>query len=131
MTVSSDPLPTQLKGIPLQLQHINVTIDRPGFVFNPTNCNPMAITGTLTGAQGGTRRVLAVSGRQLRGAGVQTGVDGRGRATGEQSQRHELRREGPVGRVVGQANIAKVDLQLPKALPARLTTIQKACSRRL
>jgi len=28
---------------------------------------------------------------------------------------------------LGQANIAKADLQLPKALPARLTTIQQAC----
>jgi hypothetical protein len=28
----------------------------------------------------------------------------------------------------GEANIHKVDLQLPKALPARLTTLQKACT---
>ena len=45
LTVTSDPLPTELDGIPLQLRLVNVTIDRPEFTFNPTNCNKLAITG--------------------------------------------------------------------------------------
>ena len=32
-------VPTMMDGIPLQLQHVNVTIDRPGFVFNPRAAN--------------------------------------------------------------------------------------------
>ena len=38
LTITSDPLPTALDGIPLQLKVVNVTIDRPGFTFNPTSC---------------------------------------------------------------------------------------------
>ena len=51
VTIVSDPLPTQLKGIPLQLKRVIVTVDRPGFEFNPTNCNPMSIQATVTGAR--------------------------------------------------------------------------------
>ena len=40
-------IPTVIDGIPLQIKHVNVTINRPGFTFNPTNCDPMQITGTL------------------------------------------------------------------------------------
>ena len=39
ITVTSDPLPTILQGIPLQVRTVNVSIDRPGFIFNPTNCD--------------------------------------------------------------------------------------------
>ena len=42
ITVVSDPLPTILQGIPLQVRKVNVTIDRPGFMFNPTNCEPLS-----------------------------------------------------------------------------------------
>ncbi|HEX5922625.1 MAG TPA: hypothetical protein VFY45_02260 [Baekduia sp.] len=47
VTVKSDPLPLILSGIPLRLRQVNVLIDRPGFMRNPTNCNPMSITAAI------------------------------------------------------------------------------------
>ena len=51
-TDTSDPLPHILDGVPFLIGHVNVTIDRPGFTFNPTNCDPMSVTGTVTGVEG-------------------------------------------------------------------------------
>jgi hypothetical protein len=53
LTVTSDPLPTALDGIPLQLRVVNVTVDRPNFTLNPTNCSKMSVTGTLTSRKAG------------------------------------------------------------------------------
>jgi hypothetical protein len=50
--VRSDPLPTILKGIPLDMQKLTVTMDRPGFMINPTNCSPQQITAQV-GSTGG------------------------------------------------------------------------------
>ena len=51
-------LPELTKGTPDQIKQLNVTIERPGgFEFNPTNCAPMAITGTLTGYEGTSESV--------------------------------------------------------------------------
>ncbi len=44
----SDPLPTILQGIPLDLRSVSLRLDRPSFVLNPTNCNPAAISGTAS-----------------------------------------------------------------------------------
>src|SRR5262249_937871 len=52
LTVTTGAVPTILQGIPLDLRLIRVDIDRPGFIFNPTDCNPQAITGVLTGGLG-------------------------------------------------------------------------------
>jgi hypothetical protein len=51
-TVVSDPLPSILQGIPLQVRDVRVAIDRPGFMRNPTSCTPMQITGAI-GSTGG------------------------------------------------------------------------------
>ena len=45
VTVVSDPIPTILQGIPLDVRSIAVKVDRPDFTLNPTSCEPMAITG--------------------------------------------------------------------------------------
>ena len=45
LTVTTDPLPTIVEGIPADLRTINAVIDRPGFMFNPTNCSPHGVLG--------------------------------------------------------------------------------------
>ena len=54
LTIVTEQLPTVIDGIVLQLKLVNVSIDRPEFVFDPTNCDPMGIGATLTSTQGAT-----------------------------------------------------------------------------
>lgn len=49
----SDPLPTILQGIPLDVRSIALRVDRPDFTLNPTSCDPMAIEGTASTVPGG------------------------------------------------------------------------------
>jgi hypothetical protein len=35
LTITTGQIPHILKGIPLQIKHVNVLVDRPGFTFNP------------------------------------------------------------------------------------------------
>jgi len=48
----SDPLPSILQGIPLDIRSIAVKLGRPDFTLNPTSCDPMAITGAATALTG-------------------------------------------------------------------------------
>ena len=49
-SAGSDPIPHILDGFPLHLRDIRIYIDRPGFMVNPTSCDPFAVTSLLTGA---------------------------------------------------------------------------------
>ena len=42
----SDPLPSIIAGVPLDLRSITVKLGRPDFTLNPTSCDPMQITGS-------------------------------------------------------------------------------------
>jgi hypothetical protein len=126
LTISSDPLPAILQGIPLDLRTVNVTIDRPGFIVNPTNCTPLAVGGTIS-ATGGAIAAVASNFQATNCATLPF----RPKITALTHSRPS--RAGGVylhmkivsGR--GQANIAKLKLDLPKQLPSRLATLQKAC----
>ncbi len=52
VTVVSDPLPTIVKGVPVRLQRLDVNIDKPGFMVNPTSCAAKAISATLSSVVG-------------------------------------------------------------------------------
>ncbi len=57
VTVTSDPLPTALHNLPIDVRSIRVTVDRPGFMRAPTNCEPMSIDAVVTGEEGGSAPV--------------------------------------------------------------------------
>jgi hypothetical protein len=127
LTVVTDPLPTVLKGIPLSLQHVNVTVGRPNFMFNPTNCAKMAIAGSISGGGGAVAPVST----PFQAANCATLPFKAGFSA--LTQAHHTRADGDSLHVVvtsgaGQANIAKIRVELPKVLPSRLTTLQKACT---
>ncbi len=128
VTITSEPFPTFVRGIPAQLKQLNVTVDRPSFEFNPTNCSPMRIAGTISGEQGASSAVSSpfqVGGCQGLPFKPKLTASTKGQASKANGANFDVKVE---SKGLGQANIAKVRLQLPKALPARLTTLQKACT---
>lgn len=49
-STASDPIPHIIDGIPIHIRDIRVHIDRPQFTVNPTSCEAMRTTSTLTGS---------------------------------------------------------------------------------
>jgi hypothetical protein len=52
VTAVSDPLPSALQGIALDLRDIRVIVDRSEFMLNPTSCRQMAFAGQAFGEAG-------------------------------------------------------------------------------
>jgi hypothetical protein len=48
----SDPLPTILQGIPLDIRSVDVSLNRPDFTRNGTSCDPLSVDGSLTSTLG-------------------------------------------------------------------------------
>jgi hypothetical protein len=127
LTVTSDPFPQVIDGIPLRLRSANVTIERPGFIFNPTNCEQLHVSATIASAQGAQAQVsapFAVAGC----AGLHFGPTFKAYTSAHTSRRNGASLDVKLSYPQGpQSNISHVKVELPKALPSRLTTLQKAC----
>jgi hypothetical protein len=126
LRIVSDPLPTILDGIPLQIQHVNVTIDREKFTFNPTNCNPLAINATLDSTEASISTPLQVTNCARLAFDPKFSVSTSGQTSRANGASLHVKLTYPTGPY--DANIAKVKVDLPKQLPSRLTTLQKACT---
>jgi hypothetical protein len=126
LTITSDPLPQIIDGVPLRVQTVNVTVDKSQFMFNPTNCAAKQITATLASAQGASAQVsspFAAGG--CKNLPFNPGFKVSTRAPGSKKKGTSL--DVKVTSAAGQANIHSVSVSLPKQLPSRLTTIQQAC----
>ncbi len=52
LSIASSPFPQLIDGVPLQTRALELDIDRPEFVLNPTVCEPRQIAATIEGVQG-------------------------------------------------------------------------------
>ncbi|HTA14548.1 MAG TPA: hypothetical protein VK781_06790 [Solirubrobacteraceae bacterium] len=135
LTISTDTsgpyaIPQILDGIPLQIQHVNVVINRPDFTFNPTNCSRTAIAGALTSGQGATAALsvpFQVTNCATLAFKPQFKVSTAGKTSRANGASLDVKLAYPKAPWGSQANIKSVKVDLPKQLPSRLTTLQKAC----
>jgi hypothetical protein len=127
ITTLSDPLPSVLEGIPLQIRTVNVTINRPGFTFNPTNCAAMNAGGTITSTAGASATVSSPF-QAANCANLPFRPSFTVSTQAKTSKPNGASLDVKVAQKPGEADIHKVDVSLPLALPSRLTTLQKACA---
>jgi hypothetical protein len=143
----SDPFPKIIAGIPLRLRRIDVTLDRPGFTFNPTSCDKQTFNGTITGSPLGAPTSLTGDVGYATQAGATSPISAPFQVTDCPQLKFEpkftVSTRGKTSRAGGasltatlsypnvpqgtEANIARVKVSLPKQLPSRLTTLQNAC----
>ena len=130
LTVTSDPLPTIKDGIPLQVKTVNVDVNRPGFMFNPTSCDPMGVTGSMSSIEGMSAPVSSrfqVTNCAALAFQPSFNVVTSGKTSKQNGASLDVRLAFPSKPQGSEANIRKVKVELPKQLPSRLTTLQQAC----
>jgi hypothetical protein len=128
ITVTSGPLPQITDGVPFRLKTVNVTIDRPGFMLNPTDCEAQAIKGTIAAAQGARASVsspFSASGCASLPFKPSFTVTTQAKTSKVNGASLDVKVAYPSN---GEANIKAVKVDLPLQLPSRLTTLQKACA---
>jgi hypothetical protein len=136
---NSDPIPHIIKGIVVHVRDIRAYISREKFIVNPTTCNPSSISETITGAGanpaipadqmtvGVTAPFQAADCSSLKFKPTFK-VSTSGKTSRTQGASLSVLLTYPANSFGTQANIKSVKVDLPKQLPSRLTTLQKACT---
>lgn len=130
VVATTTDLPTIFKGVPLRLRNINVVVNRKPFLFNPTNCGPLSTDTLLTSTLNATQGVSSPF--AVGDCNALPFKPSFSAATSASTNPTQLKANGASLRVnllqgAHEANIRSVVAELPKSLPSRLTTLQKAC----
>ncbi len=125
ITVTST-LPSIVGGVPLRLRSLDVDVNRPNFLINPTSCALLAAESALTSTLGVGQSLSSPF--QVGGCGALPFKPSLKVSSGAKTSKlggasFDVKLTQPAH----QANIRELQVQLPKQLVARLTTLQKAC----
>lgn len=131
LRVVAEPLPRILQGIPLHIRTVNVAIDKPGFMLNPTSCNAKRVGGRITsqngtGADASSRFQVGDCGRLPVAPRLSLTVGSRGRTGAEKTTPLTA----TLTQTPGQGNLREVSVKLPTILNSRLQVVNQrhACS---
>jgi uncharacterized repeat protein (TIGR01451 family) len=129
LKVASDPFPTILQGIPLDLRAVRVTIDRDRFIVNPTSCAVKHVAATIGSAVG------AIAHRSARfQVGECANLPLAPKLTLIVGAKHHTKAgvSTPLTTVLqqtpGQTNLRSVSVLLPTTLNALLPVLNRACT---
>lgn len=127
-TITTDPLPQILQGVPIDYRTLHADIDRPGFILNPTGCREKQIAATVLSTGGAlatpTDAFQATNCARLDYAPkLKLQLKGATRRSGHPALRATLTQK------PGQANNAKVSVQLPTSQFIDQDHINNPCTR--
>jgi len=142
LTVTTNELPQEVAGVPTDLREVDAVIERPDFMVNPTHCAPASFSGTAYGtappgqSEPNTTAPIGTSFDVVGCKGLtfapKFSVSTQGKTS--KADGASLTAKVTYGRAGisfpqgTDSDIAKVKVELPKQLPSRLTTLQKACT---
>jgi hypothetical protein len=128
IAVESDPIPTILKGVSLDVRTIEVKLDRPEFIINPTSCDPSASGATVTSKTGARLQLsdpFRAGGCQRLGFGPQVNL----RLLGSHHRRAHPGLRAVVKLPKGNANIRAVSVAMPPTQFLDNSRIRGICTR--
>jgi uncharacterized repeat protein (TIGR01451 family) len=140
---TSDPIPHIIDGIVVHVREIRAYIAREKFIINPTNCDPLSISDTITGA--GADYAIPADQVPVTVSSPFQAADcsslGFKPVFKASTSAHTSRIDGASLHVTlalpeeqgpgKEANVARVKVSLPKQLPSPLKTLQKACTEKV
>jgi hypothetical protein len=120
-------VPTIFKGIPLRLKALSVAINRQGFLVNPTNCGALA-TNTVLNSSLGATQTIATPFQATNCSSLVFKPKFTASSNAKTSRANGAALNVKVGYPSGiQSSIKSVLVTVPKQLPSRLSTLNKAC----
>jgi hypothetical protein len=136
---SADQIPHIVKGIVVHVRDIRVTVDKPSFTINPTNCKPLTFNANVIGAGqnftnpnddtvANTNNPFQAANCANLGFKPSFLVTTSGKTSKANGASLTVKLSFPNTPQGTQSNIRSVKVDLPKQLPSRLTTLQKACT---
>jgi hypothetical protein len=126
ITVSSQ-LPTIVGGAPLRLRTLTVSVNRSGFMINPTNCSALDTTTSLTSTLGTPQQIptpFQATGCSSLPFKPKLTASSSAKTSRANGAALNVKVSYPAGT---QANIKSVLLTIPKILPVRQSALNNAC----